>query len=144
MKPLVGRPKKDATEKRSETARARMTVAELEHLRQQARIAGLDDVSEFIRRRTLGYEVPSPTRARTDPALISELNRLGLALKEHSREVKSVGVNANQLALAAHTNRGSRLAWEDVAGAVSDLGHRSDELLAQVTAALEQAVLHDS
>lgn len=144
MKKPNGRPKKDASERRSETARARVTVAEMEHLQQQTRIAGLPDVSEFIRRRTLGYEVPSPARTSIDPALISELNRLGLALKNHSLQVKSVGNNANQLALSAHTNRRTQMAWEDVSEKVNALGLRSDELLAQVSTILEQVVLHDS
>lgn len=139
----MARPTKHRDEQRSATARARVTESEHEHIKQQAHLAGLD-VSEFIRRRLLGYEVPSAATRRADPGLVTELNRLGLALKEHSFQVKALGKNANQLALASHTSRRSQIAWEGVVNEVERLGKRSDEQLDLIAATLEKVVLSDS
>lgn len=95
-----GRPKKTDAEKRSERFNLRFTEAEIEHVRLQADAAGLEP-HEYARRRVLGERVSSPSPAhRVDPALISELNR--------------IGVNVNQLARATH--RGSDFAayWREV------------------------------
>lgn len=86
----MARPKKHDGEKRSETARFRVTLAEREYIRAQARAAGIAE-TEYLRRRALGYAVPPARPNQSDPALISELNR--------------IGVNVNQLARATH--RGS-------------------------------------
>ena len=124
----MGRPTKHPDEKRSARAEARVTVAEREHIEQQARLAGLD-VSEFIRRRALGYEVPSSATRRADPGLVTELNRLAL-------ELSAIGNNANQIARAVNTGRRAHVEWEAVAGRINELGE-------QVTAALERVVLVD-
>ena len=124
----MARPTKHPDEKRSELARARVTVAELEHIKRQARIAGLD-VSEFVRRRLLDYEVPSSATRRADPGIVTELNKLGL-------ELSAIGNNANQIARAANTGRRSHVAWEAVVSRIHELGD-------QVTAALEKVVLRD-
>ena len=86
----MARPKKQDGEKRVETARFRVTVAEREYIRSQATAAGIGE-AEYLRRRALGYVVPPARPGATDPALISEINR--------------IGVNVNQLARATH--RGS-------------------------------------
>jgi len=83
----VARPRKDPNEKRDQRFNLRFTAAELAHVETQARIAGLSP-HEFLRRRSLGYTVPQAGKARTDPAVVTELNRLGL-------ELKAIGVNAN-------------------------------------------------
>ena len=95
----MARPTKQDHEKRSETARFRVTLAEREHIRAQAEAAGLTE-AEYLRRRTLGYRVPPAPSRSADPALVSELNR--------------IGVNVNQLARASH--RGSEFTryWRDV------------------------------
>lgn len=86
----MARPEKQDGEKRSETARFRLTLAEREWLREQASRAGLSE-TEFMRRRVLGRPIPPAPSRSSDPALVSELNR--------------IGVNVNQLARATH--RGS-------------------------------------
>lgn len=107
----MGRPVMDEHEKLSETVRLRLTLAELEHVRAQAETAGLS-VSSFLRRRACGYVVPqAPLRRGVDPAVVAELNRVGL-------ELKAIGNNANQLALSAHTQRRTRIAWEGVVGQI--------------------------
>lgn len=95
----MGRPKKQEHEKRSETARFRLTLAEREYIRSQAAAAGMDE-SEYLRARALGHSV-SPARSnRADPALVTELNR--------------IGVNVNQLAAATHMGRDFTRFWQEV------------------------------
>ncbi|QDU70161.1 plasmid mobilization protein [Engelhardtia mirabilis] len=125
----MARPAKQPEERRSARAETRLTVAEHEYVRQQARIAGLE-VSEYIRRRILGYEVPFGATRRTDPALITELNRLGL-------ELSAIGNNANQLARSSNAGRQARSSWTATASRINALGD-------QVSAALEALVLRDS
>ena len=115
-----GRPKKTNAEKRSERFNLRFTEAEIEHLRLQAQAAGIEP-HEYARRRVLGERAhlpsqPSVLGRRADPALVSELNR--------------IGVNVNQLTRATH--RGSDFAayWREV----------GDEL----RAALAQVLRHGS
>ena len=85
----MARPKKTAGEKRTEQINLRYTLAELEHLQQQAEAAGLS-LPDYARRRVLGHTVaPAPRRA--DAALVSEVNR--------------VGVNVNQLTKMTHLDR---------------------------------------
>lgn len=96
----MARPKKTDAEKRDQVVNTRFTLAEHEHLRAQAEAAGLS-VSEYLRRRAIGYTVPpAPARSYSDPALISELNR--------------IGVNVNQLARASHRGSAFTRYWRDV------------------------------
>lgn len=95
----MARPKKEQHEKRDQRFNLRYTIAEIEHVRAQAALAGLDP-HEYARRRTLGHAVPPAPQRSSNPAVISELNR--------------IGVNVNQLARATH--RGSEFTryWADV------------------------------
>lgn len=95
----MARPKKDQSERRDQRFNLRYTLAEIEHLRAQAQIAGLDP-HEYARRRTLGHAVPPAPQRSSDPALISELNR--------------IGVNVNQLARASHRGSDFTRYWADV------------------------------
>ena len=118
----MARPRLEEHEKRTERHNLRFTLAEIDHIRTQADAAGID-VSEYLRRRALGYTVPTGgSSRRTDPALITELNR--------------VGVNVNQLALATHTGRDFVRYWQEIGQEVSkvlervvdqELGHGMDE-----------------
>lgn len=100
----MARPKKQPHERRTERFNLRFTVAELAHVEQQARAAGLDP-TEYLRRRALGYTVPAAPARRTDPALVSELNR--------------IGVNVNQLARAVHTGRDFVAYWREIGAELS-------------------------
>lgn len=101
----MARPKKSDAEKRSQVVNMRFTLAEHEHLRAQAESAGLS-VSDYVRRRAIGYTVPpAPSRATSDPALLSELNR--------------IGVNVNQLARASHRGAEFTRYWRDVGAELS-------------------------
>ncbi|WP_108676663.1 plasmid mobilization protein [Acuticoccus yangtzensis] len=107
----MARPTKAAEEKRSETARFRLTVAERAFLRAQADAAGLTE-TEFLRRRALGLPVRAASQ-RSDPALVSELNR--------------IGVNVNQLARATHRGSDFTRYWREV-------GAKLESVLAHVVA----------
>lgn len=102
------RPKKQDGEGRTETIRARVTIAEKNHCLQQAALAGLSE-AEYVRRRSIGYKVP-PAPSKADAALLMELNR--------------IGVNLNQL--TKHANAGR------------DLPHSVHELLGEVKTLLEK------
>ena len=120
-------PRREHKENRDDIARARVTAAEKQYIAEQARLAGLHE-SEYIRRRLLDYIVPtSASVPATDPALITELNRLGL-------ELRRIGNNANQLAINAHTGRRGKLAWNVVVKAIH-------EQIDAVAAVIEKLVL---
>ena len=124
----MARPKKHEAERRSALARARLTPAEHEHVKTQAHLAGLD-VSEYVRRRILGYEVPHQEDLHAAAGVVTELNDLG-------NQLAAVGNNANQLARAANSGRRAQSAWQDVVARINELGD-------QVTEALERLVLRD-
>lgn len=94
----MARPRKDENEKRSAVARFRLTLAEKAHLRAQVHTSGLSE-AEFLRRRALGLPV-RVSATRSDPALVSELNR--------------VGVNVNQLARATHRGSDFTAYWKQI------------------------------
>ena len=95
----MARPEKSAQDKRAAQLKVRLTDAEIAQLRAAATTAGLS-VSDYARLRMLSGGVPVRMSVRRDPALVSELNR--------------IGVNINQLA-RAH-NRGRRFVgyWHEV------------------------------
>lgn len=96
----MARPRKEEHERRTASVRADLTEAEKVFVQEQAARAGLSE-AEYTRRRVLGFAVASPAAARrTDPALITELNR--------------IGVNVNQLARAAHTDRDFIQFWREI------------------------------
>lgn len=85
----MGRPIKQEHEKRSEVMQTRVTLAELEYVRGVAEDAGLS-VSDYVRRRACGYIVPTGAARRSvDPALVSELNRIGVNLNQITRNLNS-------------------------------------------------------
>ena len=92
------RPQKSPEEKRSEVARFRLTIAERAFLRSQADAAGLSE-AEYLRKRALGLPVRAASE-RSDPALVSELNR--------------IGVNVNQLARATHRGADFTQYWREI------------------------------
>lgn len=94
----MARPRKQPHERRLAGVRSDLTLAEKRYVQDQARLAGLSE-AEYTRRRVLGYAVkPAHDAAGVDPALVSEINRLGLQLS-------ALGNLANQVARACHTDR---------------------------------------
>ena len=103
----MARPRREPGENRTERYNLRFTVAELEYVREQASAAGLT-VMEYIRRRCLDYQVPAGGAVRrANPALISEINR--------------IGVNVNQLARATHTGRDFARFWKQIGEQVTEV-----------------------
>ena len=100
---LMARPKKEKHERRTASTRTDLTVAEKEYLREQAALAGMTE-AEYVRRRILGHQV-SPAPRQVDAVLMAAL----------INEVNRLGVNVNQLARAANTDRTPRMDWRDVA-----------------------------
>ena len=124
----MARPRMHPDERRDQRFNLRFTVAELEHVETQARIAGLSP-TDYLHRRALGYEVPSAATRRVDPALVTEINKLGLQLS-------AIGNLANQLARDANSGRTPRTAWQNVVARINELGD-------QVAKALDKAVRDD-
>ena len=96
----MARPKKAPHEKRTERPfNPRFTVAEVEYIRTQADAAGIS-THEYMRRRAMGYAISPARSSATDPALINEINR--------------IGVNVNQLALAVHRGSEFQHHWKSI------------------------------
>ncbi|MEL6364986.1 MAG: plasmid mobilization relaxosome protein MobC [Pseudomonadota bacterium] len=102
----MARPMKQPDEKRDQRFNLRLTLAEIEHLRREAHRAGINP-HDYARRRSLGASTALPSRRRSDPALISELNR--------------IGVNVNQLARAMHMGTEFSGSWEALADELRDV-----------------------
>ena len=120
----MARPKKHPEDKRDRRFNLRFTEAELSHVETQAAIAGLEP-HDYLRRRALGYEVPSSATRSADPALVRKLNKLGL-------ELAAIGNNANQLARDANSGRAPQIAWEGVVERIGELGDQASETLEKV------------
>jgi len=95
----MARPRLSGEEKRTAQINLRLTEAELAALRLDARKAGIP-LSDYVRRRAIGQRVRARSTGRSDPALISELNR--------------IGVNVNQLARAHHRDSAFVAYWREV------------------------------
>ncbi|MEE9391193.1 MAG: hypothetical protein V3W41_01675 [Planctomycetota bacterium] len=93
-----------------------------DYFRTEAEAAGLSEAG--LVRRMLDFANAPPAKRQT-AALISELNTLGL-------ELSSVGNNANQLALASHTNRRAAVEWEAVVARIRELGDQIEGCLERV------------
>lgn len=101
----MARPKKQPHERRQTGVRADLTLAEKRYVQQQAVLAGVSE-AEYTRRRVLGYAVKAARgELRCDPALVSELNRLGVQLS-------NLGNLANQVARYLHTDRRVPAEWD--------------------------------
>lgn len=85
----TGRPIKQEHEKRSEQVKTRFTIAEIDHLRENANKAGLN-LADFVRRCSLQMRVLERSGGPT-PQVINELIR--------------IGSNLNQIARALNTHR---------------------------------------
>ena len=102
----MARPRKSPVQKRSTQRNLRFTLEEDQLLRVEAAKAGLS-VSEYIRALALKHRVSVSARRQSDPALVSELNR--------------IGVNVNQLARAVHAGRKFVRYWDEVGAELKDV-----------------------
>ena len=119
----MARPRKQPHERRRESVRADLTLAEKEHVREQARLAGISE-AEYVRRCVLGVFV-TPAPAKVDASLISTLNSLVLQLQKW-------GNLANQLARAIHTGGTFVHDWRDVRNGIRETTAEASNILARV------------
>ncbi len=119
---LGGRPPLPPDQRLSKTKGVRLSPAELENISNQAAASGLT-VSDYLRRRAIGGPIP---KHRFNPALVSEINQAGLQLK-------AAGNLANQLALAAHTDRRFNHDWTMVRDRINEAIDKVEAALAKVT-----------
>ncbi|QDS97070.1 plasmid mobilization protein [Adhaeretor mobilis] len=121
----MARPKKQPHERRTASVRSDLTVAEKCYVQEQAALAGLSE-AEYTRRRVLDYAVRAVAGpSACDPALVSEINRLG-------REVSSLGNLVNQVALYCHTERRLRPEWGLLPNEIKRLGRLVEVKLEEV------------
>ena len=121
----MARPKKQPHERRTASVRSDLTLAEKCYVQEQAVTAGLSE-AEYTRRRVLDYTVRSVAGSSTcDPALVSEINRLG-------RELSALGNLVNQVALYCHTERRLRSEWSLLPGEIKHLRRLVERTLEQV------------
>jgi len=110
----MARPKKQPGEKRDQRFNLRFTTAEIAYLKTEAERTGLN-LHEYARRRALGAKVTTRRVNRADPALISELNR--------------IGVNLNQLMPMGHLRK--------------DISDECEEALSELRRILELVMVFD-
>lgn len=114
-----GRPHLAETERLGEVVRLRLSGREADHVRLTAREAGLS-VSAYLRARACGYQIPHPPHRRgADPAVLNELNRIGVNLNQIARNLNSGRRNRVDLEAVIGELQGTlrRLADETFSGA---------------------------
>lgn len=122
----MARPRKTDTERRSELTATRWTLAEFAYLNEQAYQGGISR-GEYIRRRALSLPVTTKSsRSGFDPALVTELNQIGVALKS------GVGNNLNQITLSLNAGRPTRWPVEQVLEEVRSVVAKLDDALERV------------
>lgn len=102
---FMSRPKRTLNEQRDSRFTIRYTLAEAEVVTKRAMSARYNGVAPFIRDISLEREFTPAPAPMTDPALITELNRLAVELKTIRAEITAIGNNANQIARALNRQR---------------------------------------
>jgi hypothetical protein len=120
----MARPRKQASERRSTSVRADLTLAEKAYVQTQAANAGISE-AEYTRRRVLDYSVAPELETRTKAAFVSEVNRLG-------NQVAAIGNLVNQVALYCHTDRRIPPQWDCLPNEIKDLKQSIEETLERI------------
>ena len=108
--PPGGRPKKADHERRLRQPKARMTIAEHEHLKKKAAAAKMT-VADYLRECALG-PFPGPGSSATDGSNEGAASRSQMATL--LRELNSIGINLNQLTRNYHSGRKGVHDWEHI------------------------------
>lgn len=104
----MARPKKHDQERRDASTRTDLTLAEKAALGDLVRASGLRSEAEFVREAIFNATIRTPARSsQVDPALVSELNR--------------IGVNVNQLSAATHQGREFVQYWREIGEELRDV-----------------------
>ena len=106
--PPGGRPKKADHERRLRQPKARMTIAEHEHLKKKAAAAKMT-VADYLRECSLG-PFPGPSSSDISDEGAASKSQLATLL----RELNAVGINLNQLTRNYHTGREGVHDWQHV------------------------------
>lgn len=93
----MARPRKNAADKMSERIQCWMTPDERKMLASKARSSGMSE-PDYLRSLVRDDIRADRMRLSVDPAVIKKLS-------DNALELKAIGNNVNQLALAAHTGR---------------------------------------
>ena len=86
----MARPQKQRDDLRRHFIRVRVTASELAEIAERVRQAGVDQ-SEYLRRAALNARIEFSRTAAADPALIAELNRIGVNLNQMTRTANGAG-----------------------------------------------------
>jgi hypothetical protein len=87
----MARPQKQTDAHRRHRIMARLTADELALFAERVRQAGLT-ASDYLRQAALAARVMVPsTKSKADPALIAELNRIGVNLNQMTRTANGTG-----------------------------------------------------
>ena len=117
----MARPEKHEHEKRTERFQFRVTIAEREHVLEQAAKFGIKP-ADYARNRTVGHRVEAPARTKFDPALVSLVNQTNL-------ELKAWGNNLNQIARNLNAERRQRISLEDAQDKLNRLIDKAEAVL---------------
>ena len=120
----MARPTKHDYEKRDIRFQFRVTLAEKEHVLEQAAKVGLS-ITDYARNRTVGHVVTPSARPKFDPAVITQLNNCIL-------ELKSWGNNINQIARNLNSGRKERIGWEDAQAETQRLIDQAEQTIEQL------------
>jgi len=108
----------------------RCSTVQREDIRDSANEAGLT-LSEFARRRLFDRPVVPRSEAKLDAQVLSDLNRLGVAMRS------GVGNNLNQLVKDWNSGRDPRLDWQLVHDEMRSTLQELNNVLAAVAEAYE-------
>jgi Bacterial mobilisation protein (MobC) len=86
----MARPQKQSAQHRQHRLSVRVTADELAVFLERVRQAGIDR-SDYLRQAALVTRVTAPSTAKADPALIAELNRIGVNLNQMTRTANGTG-----------------------------------------------------
>jgi len=90
-----GRPRADATEKRSEHINVYVTTAERAELERRAQLAGMRDLGLYVRHAVVAQRPPRSTVPEVNRELLAEMRRIGVNINQIARDTnatRSLGI----------------------------------------------------
>jgi len=90
-----GRPRADATEKRSEHINVYVTTAERAELERRAQLAGMRDLGLYVRHAVVTQRPPRATVPEVNRELLTEMRRIGVNINQIARDTnatRSLGI----------------------------------------------------
>lgn len=90
-----GRPRADATEKRSEHLHVYLTPVERAELERRAQLAGMRDLGLYLRHAVVAQRPPRATVPEVNRELLTEMRRIGVNINQIARDTnatRSLGI----------------------------------------------------